>query len=278
MNFVYFGAVEDVSAGGSKGIAEANSATSSTHNSAEEHIYKPTLRPLIMLIPGLGVSYEIFLPLVELLRGRFEVVAAEVDGFTLGHHTSFTSIDDQASQIINHIHHNFNGRIDCIYGLSLGGKILSRILERGEVEVAHAIMDAAPLVALPRWLVAPLSHVQCANVWTCYHWRGFWSCLLRSHFFDALLNECHKVYPYGGGRAVIDGYKSVYTSTLQSIQATDIHYWYGSLESFAAYAQVRHLLSLHPSTRVEIFPKMNHGQLLVDHPDEVARRIDNIVV
>lgn len=36
MNFVYFGAVEEVSAGGSKDIAEANSATSSTHNSAEE--------------------------------------------------------------------------------------------------------------------------------------------------------------------------------------------------------------------------------------------------
>ena len=27
----------------------------------------------------------------------------------------------------------------------------------------------------------------------------------------------------------------------------------------------------------KIFPKMNHGQLLVDHPEEVARRIIEMV-
>lgn len=65
--------------------------------------------PTVMLIPGLGVSYEIFLPLAEQLRERYEIVAVEVDGFTLGRHTHFTSIDDQASQIINYIRHNYGG-------------------------------------------------------------------------------------------------------------------------------------------------------------------------
>lgn len=233
--------------------------------------------PVVMLIPGLGVSYEIFLPLAELLRERYDVVAVEVDGFTLGRHTAFTSVDGQASQIIDHIRHNYGGRINCIYGLSLGGKILSRILERGEVEVAHSIMDAAPLIALPRWLVGPLRYVQCMNVWTCYHCRGFWSFVFHSHYFDVLLDECHKVYPFGGGRAVLDGYKSVYTSTLQSITGADIHYWYGTQEAFVARPQVRHLLRLCPSATVEIFKGLNHGQLLVDKPDEVARRIVKIV-
>jgi len=33
------------------------------------------------------------------------------------------------------------------------------------------------------------------------------------------------------------------------------------------------LLKLCPSAHVEIFEGMNHGQLLIDHPDEVAKRI-----
>ena len=41
----------------------------------------------LLLIPGLGVSYEIFLPLIERLRERFRIVAVEVDGFVLGKHT-----------------------------------------------------------------------------------------------------------------------------------------------------------------------------------------------
>lgn len=229
--------------------------------------------PVVMLIPGLGVSYEIFEPLIELLKDRYRVVAVEVDGFILGRHTHFTSIDDQAAQLSNHIASQLGGRVECIYGLSLGGKILSRVLERGEVVVEHAILDAAPLLPLPRWLVGPLRHLQCLNVWTCYHWTGFWRWVFHSHYFDVLLDECRKIYPYGGGRAVLDGYKSVYTNKLCSVCDTDIHYWYGSQEAFVARAQARHLQRLHPALNIEIFPSKNHGQLLVDTPEEVARRI-----
>ena len=233
--------------------------------------------PSLLLILGLGVSYEIFLPLMDLLKERFRIIAVQVDGFTLGQHTAFTSVDDQAAQVIAYVREQQGGHLDCAYGLSLGGKILSRILERNEVTIDHAILDAAPLLPLPRWLVNPLRYYQCANVWTCYHWTGFWRWVFHSHYFDVLLDECRKVYPYGGGQAVLDGYKSVYTNKLESITGSDILYWHGTLESFVAKPQAEHLLKICPSAHLEVFPKMNHGQLLVDHPDEVARRIGEIV-
>ena len=34
--------------------------------------------PLVMLIPGLGVSYEIFCPLIALLHDRYHIVAAQI--------------------------------------------------------------------------------------------------------------------------------------------------------------------------------------------------------
>ena len=105
--------------------------------------------PTLLLIPGLGVSYEIFLPLIRLVEERFRIIAVEVDGFTLGKHTRFTSVDDQASQIIAYVQAYFDGHLDCAYGLSLGGKILSRILERNVLTIDHAILDAAPLLPLP---------------------------------------------------------------------------------------------------------------------------------
>ena len=54
--------------------------------------------PTLMLIPGLGVSYEIFIPLINLLENDFRIIAVEVDGFVVGKYTLFTSIDDQAVQ------------------------------------------------------------------------------------------------------------------------------------------------------------------------------------
>ncbi len=230
--------------------------------------------PTLLLIPGLGVSYELFLPLIRLTEERFRIIAAEVDGFTLGKHTRFTSVDDQAAQIIAYVQQHCNGHLNVAYGLSLGGKILSRVLERNEITIDHAILDAAPLLPLPHWLVNPLRHYQAANVWTCYHWTGFWKAVFRSHYFDVLLDECKKIYPFGGRQAVLDGYKSVYTNRLNSISGKDIHFWYGSKETFVAKPQVKHLLSLCPDAHIEVFLSMNHGQLLIDHPEEIAKRMD----
>ena len=229
--------------------------------------------PTLLLIPGLGVSYEMFLPLIERMKERFHIIATQLDGFTIGQYTQFTSVDDQAVQIISYVNNTLNGHIDCAYGLSLGGKILSRILERGGVTISHAVLDAAPLLPLPRLTINPLRHLQAFNVWTCYHCDRFWRWVFRSHYFDVLLDECRKVYPYGGRRAVLDGYKSVYTSKLLFITPTDIHYWYGTKEAFVAKPQVKHLLSLHPDTKVTVSKGMNHGELLIEHPEEVARRI-----
>jgi pimeloyl-ACP methyl ester carboxylesterase len=233
--------------------------------------------PTLLLIPGLGVSYEIFLPLIRLMEDKFRIIAAEVDGFTLGKHTCFTSVDDQAAQVIDYVRTNYNGHLECAYGLSLGGKILSRILERNEIGIGHAILDAAPLLPLPNWLVNPLRYYQAANVWTCYHWTGFWKFVFHSHYFDVLLDECRKTWPWGGKQAVLDGYKSVYTSELESIFGADIHFWYGTKEAFVAKPQAEHLLKLCPSAHVQVFEGLNHGQLLVDHPDEVAQRINDIM-
>lgn len=37
--------------------------------------------PTLLLIPGLGVSYEIFLPLIRLTEEKFRIIAVEVGGF-----------------------------------------------------------------------------------------------------------------------------------------------------------------------------------------------------
>lgn len=233
--------------------------------------------PSLMLLPGLGVSYELFLPLIERMKDCFYIVAVEIDGFILGAFSAFTSIDDQAVQANEYVKERLDGHLDCAYGLSMGGKILSRMLERREVAIDHAVLDAAPLLPLPKWLVGPLRHYQCANVWTCYHWTGFWKRVFHSHYFDVLLDECKKVWPYGKGKAVLDGYKDIYTHKLESIDGQDIHFWYGTKEAFVAKPQVEHLMKLCPDAHVEVFPKMNHGQLLIDHPEEVARRIRDLI-
>ena len=240
------------------------------------HTYGKKENTSLLLLPGLGVSYEIFLPLINLLKEKYYIMTAEVDGFILGKYSRFTSIDDQSGQAIAYVKENLGGHLDCAYGLSMGGKILSKMLERNEITIRNAILDAAPLLPLPGWSVRILRYFQCFNVWTCYHWTGFWKMVFHSHYYDVLLDECRKIWPYGKSRAVLDGYKDIYTRKLESIGNTDLHFWYGTKESFVAKPQATHLLHLASNAHIEVFSGMNHGQLLVDRPEDIRLRIDAI--
>ena len=67
------------------------------------HVYGTQGKPTLLLLPGLGVSHEIFLPLIERLQDRFTIIAAGVDGFLIGKPSRFTSVDDQAGQVIRYM-------------------------------------------------------------------------------------------------------------------------------------------------------------------------------
>ena len=99
------------------------------------HIYGTTNQPTLLLLPGLGVSHEIFLPLTERLKEDFYIITADIDGFLIGKTSRFTSIDRLAEQSIQYVQEHLDGHLDVAYGLSLGGKVLSRILERNEIVV-----------------------------------------------------------------------------------------------------------------------------------------------
>ena len=241
----------------------------------------PTKKQL-MLVHGLGVSYQVFNPLIEHLQALYSIIAVQVDGFLVDAQNSpissvFTSIDDQVDQLVEYIRTAYNGHLYAAYGLSMGGCIVAKLQERTDISIDHVVLDAAPLVPLPRWLIGPLRYYQSFNVWCSYHMSGFFKWLFRSHYFDILLDELAKVYPSGYGRAVRDAYKSIYTSRLSCVHCADVHYWYGQHEAFVAKYMFRHLESLAPHCHITHFPRMQHGQLVINHPDRVAELLIDIL-
>ena len=232
----------------------------------------PTQKSL-MLVHGLGVSYQVFLPLIERLQARYRIIAVQVDGFLIDAKnapisSSFTSVDDQVDQLVEHIRTVYGGHLYAAYGLSMGGCIVAKLQERADISIDHVILDAAPLVPLPRWSIDPLRYYQSFNVWCSYHMSGFFKWLFRSHYFDTLLDELAKVYPSGYGCAVRDAYKSIYTSRLESVRCADVHYWYGQHEAFVAKYMFCHLVLFLP---VSIFLHHTKFNLRIGSPMLLAK-------
>lgn len=235
--------------------------------------------PKLLLIHGLGVSWRIFLPIIEALQDRYSIITPLLDGHIVDesytNHTTFTTVDDQAKQICNYIKENHNGRLHCAYGISLGGGILARVSEMSLIEIRHLIIDAGPILPTNALLANIATYFQVCNVWCTFHFNKLYRFLFRSsHYFTFSIDEVKTVYPAGGSRTIINVYHSLFNYKLNNLGHSDIHYWYGAKEAFMFKRCANHILNIAPDTTVEVFPKMNHAQLLIDYPEEVVKRIE----
>ena len=101
----------------------------------------------IMLLHGGGLSWWNYKDEAEKLKDRFRVIIPILDGHS-DSDRNFTSIEDNAQEIIDHITNNYNGHIYLIGGLSLGGQILLEILSRKSDICDFAIVESTLVVPL----------------------------------------------------------------------------------------------------------------------------------
>jgi len=108
---------------------------------------------VIILLHGGGLSWWNYKGAAEILADRFRVVIPILNGHS-GSDAPFTSIEDNANDIISYIDENFGGHVLLIGGLSLGAQILVEILSvRGDI-CKYAMIESA--LAMPMRSTASL--------------------------------------------------------------------------------------------------------------------------
>jgi pimeloyl-ACP methyl ester carboxylesterase len=111
---------------------------------------------VIMLLHGGGLSWWNYRDEANLLKGNYHVVLPVLDGHS-GSDTPFTTIEDNAKELISYIDMNFDGAILAIGGLSLGGQILVEMLSQRSDICRFAVIESALVVpmSLTAALIAP---------------------------------------------------------------------------------------------------------------------------
>ncbi|MBQ5364912.1 MAG: alpha/beta hydrolase, partial [Spirochaetales bacterium] len=102
-------------------------------------------RPVVMLLHGGGLNWWNYREQAELLAPRFHVILPILDGHA-GSSRAFTSIADNAAEIIDFIDAECVGKVLLAGGLSLGAQILLEMLaQRGDV-CRFAFVESAAVI------------------------------------------------------------------------------------------------------------------------------------
>ena len=115
-------------------------------------------RDVIILLHGGGLSWWNYREVSERLQNDFRIIIPILDGHA-GSDENFTTIEDNAAEIISFIDRNFGGSVLLIGGLSLGAQVLLEMYpakrplpfchgrqRRGFPQVTHSLIKPAGAV------------------------------------------------------------------------------------------------------------------------------------
>lgn len=105
---------------------------------------------LMVLLHGGGVCYRGAVPVAQVLAKEFHVIVVAYDGFNPSEpETEFKSVMDEAKRLGDYIVENHGGKIDILYALSYGCRVLVEVLADKRLTIVTAIADGMAVREYP---------------------------------------------------------------------------------------------------------------------------------
>ena len=232
----------------------------------------------ILLLHGGGLSWWNYQAEAEILQSDYHVVLPVLDGHA-DSSRPFTSIEDNAAELIASIDDALGGHVLLIGGLSLGAQITLEILAQRRDICRYALIESA--CVLPSKLTNALIGPAIRSSYGLMKNRRFAemqfkSLHINSSFFEAYYRDTCKI-------AKADMIAFLKANTAYSLKASiadtaaRVHVLAGGKENRQILSSVDLIKSRVPSCAVQILPNLYHGEFSINRPEEYAAYLKNLI-
>lgn len=233
---------------------------------------------IILLLHGGGLSWWNYEDTAKSLQKDFHIILPILDGHAESD-KPFTTIEDNAAEIIAFIDTHFGGSVFMIGGLSLGGQILLEILSQRNNICKYAIIESALVIP------SKITHSMIKPAFgSCYG-------LIQYKWFSKLQFKSLKIKP--------DLFDCYYKDTcdiskndmITFLQANSLYSLKESIKSCEAKVFVfvgekenntmlKSAEMIHQTLRnsfLQVIPKLYHGEFSINHGKDYANKIREII-
>ncbi len=232
-------------------------------------------KDIIILLHGGGLSWWNYKEVANLLEEDYHIILPILDGHS-GSDKDFTTIEENASEIIAYIDNNCNGKVKLIGGLSLGGQILLDILsKRGDI-CEYAIIESAlvyPMKITNKLITTSinLSYKLISKRW--FSKLQFKSLKIDSRLFNYYYNDSKKIKKEN----MISFMKSNTNYSLKKLKNINCKslVLVGSKERNIMIKSAKKIHKELPNSELKILYGYFHGDLSINHPKEYVSFINS---
>ena len=240
--------------------------------------YGSTNREVILLLHGGGFSWWNYREAAEILSSCYRVILPVLDGHA-GSAADFSTIEDNAAEIISLIDEHFNGSVLLIGGLSLGGQILLEILSQRTDICLYALIESA--LAIPSRFTYSMIRPAFGSCYGLIRHRWFAKLQFRSYRIKQELFEDYFRDSSGISKANMIAFleANALYALKPSLRETSagVHIFVGGRENRAMRKSADIIHKALPGSVMRILPKMVHGEFSMNHPEDYADTVMWIV-
>ena len=233
---------------------------------------------IILLLHGGGLSWWNYEDTAKSLQKDFHIILPILDGHAESD-KPFTTIEDNAAEIIAFIDTHFGGSVFMIGGLSLGGQILLEILSQRNNICKYAIIESALVIP------SKITHSMIKPAFgSCYG-------LIQYKWFSKLQFKSLKIKPDLFDCYYEDTCEISKNDMIAFLQANSLYSLKESIKSCEAKVFVfvgekenntmlKSAEMIHQTLRnsfLQVIPKLYHGEFSINHGKDYANKIREII-
>ncbi len=239
--------------------------------------YGKSNKDIIILLHGGGLSWWNYEEVSEILKSNYHVILPILDGHS-GSDRDFTSIENNANEIIEYIDNNYNGNVKLIGGLSLGAQILLDILSKRDNICEYAIIESALVcqMKMTNRLIEPsinMSYGLIKKRW--FSKLQFKSLKIKKELFDKYYVDSSNITKNNmiSFLKANSNYhlKNIKTNKSKSIVIV------GSKERPIMIKSAKIIHDELINSELEILSGYYHGDLSINHPNEYAEKVKKLI-
>ena len=229
----------------------------------------------LVMIHGACMSWDMFRESVTLLQERFHIYTIAVPGHDLSTEEEFTSVEAISRQIEDELIARGQRQIDLLYGLSMGGGFVIRILADNRLIVKDAVIDAGitpyemPFMITRLILLKDFLMIE----WGKHSKKALELAFPPERYTQEGVDEMFRVMRHMTAKTIWRVFDSTdnYSMPEQFPQLeTRIRYWYGELEKKARKLDIAYVRKHIPNVEFREIPQMDHGEYALMSPGELA--------
>ena len=233
---------------------------------------------VIILLHGGGLSWWNYKEVAEILQSDYRVILPILDGHA-GSDKAFTTIEDNASEIIEFINNQLDGAVLMMGGLSLGGQILLEVLSQCKDICKYAIVESA--LVIPSKFIYSMIKPAFGSCYGLIRYKWFSKLQFKSLRIKPELFEDYFRDTCGISKSNMIAFlqeNSVYTLKKAIVESkANIHVFVGEKENQAMRKSATIIHEKIEDSVLHVLPNMYHGEFSINHAGDYANEILEIV-